>query len=364
MPRQTLGYVRLEWTCPSCGSRNPGPQKVCSNCGAPQPQDVQFQQAAEDELITDQAEIARAAAGADIHCPYCGTRNAAGAQRCKQCGGDLVGGKVRASGQVVGAFRTGPAQPVNCPACGAGNSGTALKCAQCGASLAQARPQPQAQPQPAFVPASKGRGGLFVGCAVVLVIALCAALGIAFSGILTPAKDASGQVRSVAWTRTIAIEALAPVTHEDWRDSVPAGAVLGRCTEKYHHTQQDPAPGAEEVCGTPYTVDQGSGYAEVVQDCEYRVYEDWCTYTVQEWREIDEVSATGTDLNPRWPDARLASSQREGDREESYEVVFLGDDDKQYTYRTDNAAEFARCQVGSRWALKVKGSTVVSIQTQ
>jgi DNA-directed RNA polymerase subunit RPC12/RpoP len=358
MPQETLGYVRLEWTCPSCSSRNPGPQKTCANCGAPQPENVEFEQAAEEQLITDQAEIARAAAGPDVHCPYCGTRNPAGAKHCKQCGGGLEEGQARATGRVVGAHRSQPAPPVACPACGASNPGTALKCAQCGASIAQAPPQPTAP----VASKSKGNKGLLVGCGVAIALALCAFFGIALSGILTPATDAAGRVHTVAWTRTIAIEELAPVEHEGWRDEVPAGASVVSCQKEFHHTQQEPAPNAEKVCGTPYTVDEGSGYGKVVQDCEYRVYADWCRYTVNEWQEVEEVEAGGTDLNPYWPQVRLGAGQQEGRREEVYRVVFVGEDDKEYIYQTSNAAEFGRFQPGSRWALKVKGSTVVSVE--
>jgi predicted RNA-binding Zn-ribbon protein involved in translation (DUF1610 family) len=103
MTRKTVGYVELEWTCPNCGTRNRGTDKKCVACGLPQPADIAFEQQVQEELITDQAVAQQAQQGPDIHCPYCGTRNLAGAERCKQCGGDLVGGKARESGRVVGA---------------------------------------------------------------------------------------------------------------------------------------------------------------------------------------------------------------------------------------------------------------------
>ena len=52
MAQESLGFVKLEWTCPKCGSRNPGPEKTCLGCGAPQPQDVKFEQAETQVLIT------------------------------------------------------------------------------------------------------------------------------------------------------------------------------------------------------------------------------------------------------------------------------------------------------------------------
>ena len=72
--KRTLGYVQLEWTCPNCNSRNPGGVKSCQNCGAPQPENVQFERTADEKLITDEKEIKAAAAGPDIYCGFCGTR--------------------------------------------------------------------------------------------------------------------------------------------------------------------------------------------------------------------------------------------------------------------------------------------------
>ena len=94
MPRESLGYVKLEWTCPNCGGRNPGPEKTCLSCGSPQPEDVQFEEAPDKELIQDEKELERAKAGPDIHCGFCGTRNPAGTLECSQCGADLVHGAI------------------------------------------------------------------------------------------------------------------------------------------------------------------------------------------------------------------------------------------------------------------------------
>ena len=131
MAQESLGYIKLEWTCPNCGSRNPGPQKTCLSCGAAQPENVQFHQAETQNLLKDEAEIENAKSGADIHCPYCGARNVAGAETCSQCGGDLKEGVRRETGQVIGAYSTGPVKQISCPNCGVQNPETALKCAGC-----------------------------------------------------------------------------------------------------------------------------------------------------------------------------------------------------------------------------------------
>jgi hypothetical protein len=70
MAKKSLGYVKLEWVCPNCSTRNLGPQKTCTSCGAPQPDNVEFEQAAQAEIIKEQAEIAKAKVGPDIHCHY------------------------------------------------------------------------------------------------------------------------------------------------------------------------------------------------------------------------------------------------------------------------------------------------------
>lgn len=349
MAKKSLGYVKLEWICPNCSTRNPGPQKTCTNCGTPQPDNVEFEQAAQAELIKEQAEIAKVKAGPDIHCHYCGTRNPADAKTCSQCGGDLTQGTARASGKVVGAYQTGPAKKIECPACGTPNDPSAPKCIQCGASLVQA----SAQPQPAPAQAQKGGLKLVWVIAAIIVLMLCVGvLGVMF--LSGRSEEIRGTVQGVAWTRTIAIQGLVPVTRADWRDEIPGDAIeVGDCTQRPHHLQDEPAPEAKEICGTPYTVDKGSGYGEVTQDCQYEVYADWCEYTIQEWRQIDEMQLSGRDLQPIWPAAQLTTGQREGEREQTYEIVFDAGDGKVYTYQTNDPEEFARYQPGTTWLLKV-----------
>jgi len=315
MTQETVGYVRLEWTCRRCGGKNPGPEKLCIHCGASLDEQDQFELPETQELVTDAEELKKAAAGPDIHCPYCETRNPAGSTVCKQCGGSLAEGTVRAAGQVVGA-----------------------------------PPKPQAAPQPVLSQVKGMPWYLFAGIAALLLVCCVGAY------LLTrPSKEVNGVVRDVSWERRISIEALQPVTHEDWHDEIPSDARLGNCQKKEHHTQsEEPAPGveAEKICGTPYTIDQGSGYGKVVQDCVYTVYADWCEYTSQEWQEVDASLANGHDLNPYWPQVNLASGQREGERSEEYQVD-LDTEGKSYTYRPSDADEFSQFDVGSKWVLSV-----------
>jgi DNA-directed RNA polymerase subunit RPC12/RpoP len=354
MVKKSLGYVELEWVCPQCDSRNKGTSKKCTNCGAPQPEDVQFHQAPDEPFITDKAKIARAKAGPDIHCPYCGTRNLATAEKCVQCGGDLTGGTVRESGRVLGAHRTEPAEEVACPHCGASNPATAQECSQCGGAM-----KPVATPRPARQPAERTRRAAArpkrkINPMAIVGIAVAALILIAFCVVIVlsmlPSDEITGTVQSKSWERSIAVEALQDVTHEAWQDEIPVGAPVGDCTEKVHHTQPNPAPGSVEVCGTPYTVDTGTGMGEVMQDCEYQVYEDWCEYTEKEWMVVDTVVLSGSDMNPVWPDIGAGTNRREGERDETYRVVFATED-KTYTRAFTDMNRWREFTIGSRWLL-------------
>jgi ribosomal protein L40E len=220
MAKKKIGYVELLWTCPKCGTVNPGPVKLCNGCGAAQPVDVKFEQAPRQELITDEAAKAKAKAGADIHCPYCGTRNSADAKVCVQCGGDLVQGIKREQGKVMGAFTTGPVEKIKCPRCGTENPDTALVCSQCGGSLKAS--EPEAEPsQP--TPKVPRKIPVWVYAAIgVGVLLICGVIGyIVFLSQKTEAIV--GTVEQVRWERSIPIEALVPVEYQTWQDQVPQG---------------------------------------------------------------------------------------------------------------------------------------------
>jgi hypothetical protein len=353
MTKKNIGYVNMLWSCPRCTTRNPGAQKFCNGCGAPQPPDVAFEQAPEEKLLTDAADIARAKAGPDIHCPYCNGRNPSTAKFCGACGGDLAGGKAREAGKVAGAFRSAPAAPLVCARCGTSNPAASLKCSQCGASLATglAAGAQTATSAPATATRPARRAP------VVLLIVLAALCGLAALAVLLFASrktEVVGQVDSVNWERSIAIEGLQAVEHEDWQDEIPSDASLGSCREEYRTTSQDPVANSVEVCGTPYTVDTGSGYGEVVQDCAYEVYDNLCSYTVEEWAVIDTVASSGTYGAPAWPSISLAANERQGDADESYSVVFVTEDGR-YTYTPASAAEFSYFTIGSQWVLEISG---------
>jgi hypothetical protein len=349
MVKQTVGYVELEWTCPNCGNRNPGTAIKCATCGNPQPEEVQFEAGASGELLTDQAKIARAKAGPDVACPFCGTRNLATAERCKQCGGDLKEAKAREAGRTVGAYRPGVAAPIKCANCGTENVATATKCANCGAPLGKpvepaAKPAQPAAPMPRWlIPA------------IVAVVAIALIACVAFFAARSAQRTTRVvEVQGVEWQRTILIQALAPVTRSAWQDELPGNADVVGCDERVRRTSPEPAPGAVEVCGTPYVQDTGTGVGEVVQDCEYQIFEPYCQYRTLAWVAAPAVVAEGSDVNPFWPQTRLGNDQREAGRQETYSVL-LGGDGESYRLPIDDVQQFQDFTPGSRWTVVVNG---------
>ena len=68
MARKSKGFIELEWTCPNCNTRNKGFDKTCVNCGAAQPENVQFEAPAEKKFVSEEKAEELRARGADIHC--------------------------------------------------------------------------------------------------------------------------------------------------------------------------------------------------------------------------------------------------------------------------------------------------------
>ena len=346
MPEETVGYVRLQWTCRQCGAVNPGPEEKCQGCGAAQPEDQTFELPEQQELVKDGTELKRAMAGPDVHCGFCGARNPSDAKVCMQCGAPLSEGVSRQKKGVMGAAQLDVRPDVACPFCGAMNPAKSTKCKSCGGSLAGSKPTLPAVSEQIGAGA-KGLGAIAI---VALVLACVAVIGgIVF---ISQTSEQTGIVKETRWEQSIAIEELGPVTHEDWYDEIPSGVQLGSCVDKYRYTSSNPVPGAKKVCGTAYVKDEGQGYGKMIQDCEYEVYDDWCEYTVNEWRVVRSEIAFGNELVPYWPAVMLGADQREGQKSGVYEVVFLSND-KTYTYQISDFDTFQQYKPGSQWKLTV-----------
>jgi len=309
--------------------------------------DDQFELPDLQKLITDEAKIQAAEKGADIHCPYCGARNPAGSETCTQCGGDLKEATTRQTGQVLGAFQKESVPEIVCPSCGQKVKAGSERCPNCGGSLIRPKEKMEA-------PSARAKRPVWLIALISFLVIVCVGSLIYFIYQSSRTTDLRAEVTDVSWQRAIAIEQLMPVTLEAWEEQLPSDAENVQCSDEYRETSSMPAAKATEVCGTPYTVDQGSGVGKVVQDCQYLVYDSYCTYTAQAWQEVNQVTAEGNDLQPAWPEYARGQDQREGDRQELYLVVLVADD-KIYNYRLSDPVEYALYKPGSEWTITVNG---------
>jgi len=338
MQRKSKGFVQLEWVCPNCDARNPGPEKTCQKCGAPQPENVQFQRAAEEKIITDEKSAAVAKVGADIHCGFCGTRNPGNSVTCSQCGADLKEGKARQAGNVLQAAPT-PPKVVRCPNCATENPGAASTCSNCGAPLTKAATPSPAPVKPAVTPAPKPKGMnlLLVGGIVAFLVVCCLAILFLF---VFPSRTVDGTVANVYWQTSVPLQEVRPVDHNNERGNPPSDAYNVSC-----RTEE------QEVCEQK-TIDKGNGYGEVVEDCHTET-DQFCSYTVDEWTTIQTYDLDGNDLYPVYADPTLSSSdQRVGSASVTMSVYF-DTSDGQINYSPNSLSEFQQFEIGSTWKLSL-----------
>ena len=236
-----------------------------------------------------------------------------------------------------------------------------MRCTSCGTALQQlqdavtAATAESAENPTDAKPKSRRR----VPIVAVIVFAVVCIGAIVIAVLSGRTKPVEGIVDGVEWERTIAIEAFGPVEHNDWIDELPADAENISCEQEHRYTSDQREANSIEVCGTPYNVDKGDGFAEVVQDCEYEVYDDYCSYTIMAWSTVDKAVLTGNDLNPVWPNPNLTSDQRLGDdKSETYSVVFDTGADT-YSYSADDVNDFLRFDRGSTWTLNVNTFGIV-----
>ncbi len=348
MTQKELGYVELEWTCKHCGTVNPGMNRVCTNCGAPILEADKFELPDQQILITDQQKLDEAKKGPAIQCPYCNVLNPAGTKLCIQCGGDIEAGLARQAGQVLGAFESAAVPDKPCPFCGQLVKANAQRCPNCGGSLVAAAAPAAATPS--TVSAKRNLTWIIIGG--VLLGVLCLSSLIAFIVMSSRTKQVTASVSALQWQLSVDVLARQPVQKGAWSEDVPAEATAMACQDRYKETSSFLVPKSTEVCGTPYTIDAGSGAGKVVQDCQYQVYASYCNYSVLDWAIVNTLVSQGSDANPDWPAVNLQAGQQEGNRHEAYQVS-LDANGQTYTYTPVDQAEFSQFDLGSEWVISI-----------
>ena len=351
--RRTVGYIQNEWTCPNCQTRNKGSVKTCENCGAPQPENVQFELPAEQKFVTDEKSINAAKAGADIHCPFCGTRNPATAKTCSQCGGDLIEGKARESGRLI---EPAPASQqlkiVKCDNCGIENPASNAVCSNCGSPLPKIA-APALAPQAATgfstgnLLAPKKTNWLLIGGILAFVAICCVGIAALF---FFPTKTVQATVVDVHWQTSVPVQEIRAVDYSNEPGSPPSDAYNVSCRDE-----------SRDVCEQK-TIDKGNGYSEVVEECHTET-QQYCSYTLDEWTTIQTFTLDGNDLRPIYDDPSIASGQRLGQESEHLTVTFSTTNGEQETYSPSSVSEFQQFTVGSTWNLKLNAvGNVLSVE--
>ncbi|HET9915013.1 MAG TPA: zinc ribbon domain-containing protein [Anaerolineales bacterium] len=349
--RRTLGYVQNEWTCPNCSTRNKGGVKTCENCGAPQPENVQFELPSEQNFVKDESSVKAAQAGADIHCGFCGTRNPATAETCSQCGGDLKEGKARQAGQEMKAPPP-QAKIVKCDNCGTDNPSSNAVCSKCGSPLpkvvvppAIAAPQANAGVSAARPAAAKKTNWLLIG-GILAALAICCVVVI---GLLLPSKSVEATVMDVHWQTSVPVQEIRAVDYSNESGNPPSDAYDVSCRDE-----------SREVCEQK-TIDKGNGYSEVVEECHDET-QQYCSYTVDEWTTIQTYTLDGSDVNPVYDTPNVANGQRLGNKSEELTVVFSTKNGEE-TYSPGSVSEFQQFTIGSTWTLKMNAlGGVISVE--
>lgn len=325
-----------KWLCTSCNHKNRGPEKSCARCGVARSVDVKFFLEEDAPVVTDEAKIAAARAGADWICHYCRAANAITDNFCKQCGtaGDASVKRLneregQASDFTEAAVAARP--KVNL-------SGIApLATTNFGNNVPQE-----------LTPANKKTVFKVLGCVAVLIS--CFVLGVIFLAyfLFFSTRQIELQVQRATWQRDIEIEAYKQITESDWQSNLPSDAKevsrerkihhynkvrVGTKTVYYDETEKYQSGTEKYVCGK---IDKGNGHFEdkyctrpvyktrtvkkSKEEAVYRedpVYMDWITYTVLRWIKDRVEQAQGDDGNPQWPITQTDNkTTREGKRTE------------------------------------------------
>lgn len=339
------------WDCPHCGrKRNRGPEKYCGGCGAPRGEDVKFYLPDDAPEVTEADALRRAQAGPDWTCPYCAADNPSDHAFCSSCGAARDGSQAR---QVV-EHRTGtppsgtPSPPERGRGQGKGGAGSILK------------------------------KGCLIGCAGLAAI-------VALLWFLGRSEETTLTVSGHRWQRSIGVEELRTVTEEGWEGELPAGARTLSSRREIHHrnrvrigsetrtrtVKERVQTGTERV--KVGERDLGNGYFEDIYEDRpvyenrereetyeepiYRedpVHRTRYRYEVDKWTPSRDVKAGAQDRDPRWPDPGLRSKEREGQREETYEVLFEDRDGATRVFRARDAIEWQRFEPGTAYRAKVR----------
>jgi hypothetical protein len=329
-----MAIREARWDCQYCGTTGIlGRHQACSKCGRSRPAGTKFY-LAEDEEVADQKLVEKAAIGPDWVCEFCSSSNPADVSVCQSCHAPR---EATSPEQQAKEYELGQAPT-------AGDM-----------SLDEPQPRPTAA-ETKKKAGAKGLPAALIGVAAFLFLCICLVGAFFIFG----GRDTSATVSGFQWERTVAVEAFGTVIEEDW--SIPEGGrELDRSREirsydqvlDHYETRERQVSEQVQVGERTYVCGQrdlGNGFFEDIQCSEpvyetqystetyqepiYRqepVYDTKYTYEIDKWSVSRTARATGSDHSPTWPDTNLSSDEREGERTESYTVIFTDENGEDHT---------------------------------
>ena len=154
-----------------------------------------------------------------------------------------------------------------------------------------------------------------------------------------PSASVQATVTDVQWQTSVPVQEIRPVDYSNERGSPPSDAYNVSCRDD-----------TQEVC-VDKNIDKGNGVMEVVQECNTET-DTYCSYTLDEWTNIQTYTLDGNDLHPIYSNPSLTSDQRLGTASEDL-IVYFDTPKGQKIYKPDSVSEFQQFQFGSTWTLKM-----------
>ncbi len=309
-----MGY----WDCPSCGTKkNLGPNATCASCGQPRGPKIPFYTDDSAPVVEDPELVARARAGADWKCKYCGADNRAGVMDCHQCGAGPDGSVSRQQHFVA----TGPA--------------------------------PKKGVSPKLI------------LAIVLGVLGVLGLGLYLGFLRTKALTVT--VESASWVRTAEVEERRTKKDSAWEEDVPSGArVIEKDKKSRSKKVQD---GTKKV--KVGKKDLGNGMFEDVykEEPNYvtkQVDDTWVTFEADVWEKKETLKEETTDgTEPKDPSKAVSvgATRRLGAQTSRAVFKLKGSDGQAYTYEVDaekqGASAMGKYRVGESYTAQVNAMGAV-----
>lgn len=280
------------WDCDHCGTEKllGKTHRHCPACGSAQDPDRRYFPPEEEKVAVEDHRFV----GADKSCASCDTPNVADAAFCVNCGAVMdetksVGTKAEVDEGRQSGTRKGAAAP------------------------SEPTAEPEDEGGSGMGAAAAAGGGMF-GCFGLM------ALGVVVLGVLCCVSmfwtsEATLEVTSHSWERSIDIEQLLVVEESDWCDQKPSGAKEIRRTQKERSTKK---VNDGETCKT-VNVDNGDGTFKKEQRCTPKtksipVMGDHCTFELERWKvkKTETTRGTGTSPAPTWPTVKVDGCARLG----------------------------------------------------